>query len=506
MPMRSFRFRLFAAFAILILLIALPLVVTWRGLSRSGEYSQRATLAHRVLDAHLALSERGERLLRQVQSQGTSSNDARVRELRNAIAREMTRAREAITAEVELIGPGGAGEEVEELARLEQINQRLISEVEGRADGGWRRLVRAAILEEQREIALLNLARSRIDRAVQGTLLGSAIAAVLIGAALLFWLQRQIRQPLVRLLAGTEALTKGALDHRIGLASNDEFGRLGASFDQMAAVLEQQTETIARSRDELEATVATRTEALEQANAQLTEVADRRRRFLADISHELRTPLTVIRSEAEVAIRGGGVPAALGATLTRIGDQALAMGRLVDDLLFVARSEAGVPKLNLKPVRLEDILRHAADDVRQMIEADGGAMHLISDAKIPVVIGDADRLRQLVGILLDNAMRYSSAAPELTIEVLPSPGGVIFRVGDRGIGIASADLPHVFDRFRRGERARKQNGDGVGLGLPVAKSIVEAHGGTISIDSRDNQGTTVSVFLPGESNGLKAVA
>ncbi len=504
--MRSFRSKLYTAFAILILLIALPLALAWRGLAISSSYSERASRANEVLAAHLVLSERGQRLLRHVQSAEARPGDTSELRIRAEVATEITRARRAITDEVAMIGKGGAVEEVEELARLDAINQSLMRAAANEDDRAWRQLVQAAVAEEQRELDVISRARQRIDRAVRTGLFAAAISAMLIGGLLLFWLQRQVKSPLDGLLIGTQALINGKLDHRIGSKSVDEFGQLAASFDQMASVLERQTQQIAQARDNLEMKVASRTEALEEANTLLTEAADRRRRFLADISHELRTPLAIIRGEAEVTMRGKAGVAALKNALGRIADQALGMGRLVDDLLFVARTEAGEPKLRLATVRLGDLLEHAVTDVRPMLEADGGRIGYSSDSSDVRVAADPDRIRQLILILIDNAIRYSVGAPDIEVHLHDAPGGAVFRVKDKGIGIALSDLPHIFDRYRRGKQAQSQNENGAGLGLPLAKSIVEAHGGTITVDSTENKGTTVTVQLAGRNGSLKAVA
>ena len=131
-----------------------------------------------------------------------------------------------------------------------------------------------------------------------------------------------------------------------------------------------------------------------------------------------------------------------------------------------------------------------------MLVSSGGTIELDSGNINIQVTADRDRLKQLILILLDNAIQYSQRSPEITIDLSETEGGLIFRVHDRGIGISNLDLPHIFDRFRRGKNAEVRNGNGFGLGLPLAKSIVEGHGGKIAVESVKDHGTDVSVYLP----------
>lgn len=494
--MRSFQFKLYLAFSILIMLTALPLALTWRGLNASSIYSERSERANEVLAAHLMLSERGQRLLRHVQSPEARPGDVKELALRDAVDTEVARARLAITNEVAAIGEAGAAEEYEELARLDAISRSLMLAVENDKDQNWRLLVKAAVDEEKRELAIAKDAQKRIDRGVRTSLFVDGIGVILVGAILIFWLQRQVQVPLNKLLAGTRALREGKLDYRIDLNMTDEFGRLGNSFDAMAADLERQRREIEEAQDNLERQVASRTAALAEANSQLVEAADRRRQFLADISHELRTPLAIIRGEAEVTMRSKPDLKSRDFALGRIAEHAQGMGRLVDDLLFVARTEAGEPKLKLKKLRFRDLLEEVVEDARVMLVSSGGTIELDSGNINIQVTADRDRLKQLILILLDNAIQYSQRSPEITIELSETEGGLMFRVHDRGIGISNLDLPHIFDRFRRGKNAEVRNGNGFGLGLPLAKSIVEGHGGKIAVESVKDHGTDVSVYLP----------
>lgn len=500
MQMRSFRFKLMAVLAILVAVVVTPMALSWVGLQRSIHYAERSHAAHEVLDAHLLLAKRGERLLRHVQTSGSGGGDpVETARLRRTLDARFALARRTIAAEATMAGPAGRAVETRELERLEEIRRGLELALAGNNDTRWRELIVLTVADERATAEAADAASRRINDTVQ---LGFAIASVLgllVGAVALLILQRSLQRPLSRLTAGTQALAAGKLSHRIDMAGKDEFAALGRDFDRMAENIERQASTIADARDLLEGTVRERTSELAAANARLEDVAERRQRFLADISHELRTPLTIIRGEAEVTLRGAALTAEdCRATLVRIVEQAQTMARLVNDLLFVARTESGEPRLIVGRVDLSDMLARAADDWRALVADDGGDIRFAAGAgaETAAIEGDADRLRQLIHILFDNAIRYSAGLPRLELRLLPSPGGWTFMIADDGIGIPASEIGHVFERFRRGGAAAGQHADGAGLGLPMAKAIVDAHHGSIRIDSAENRGTTVSVFLP----------
>lgn len=505
----TFHFKLLTAFVLLLALIVAPSALSWWTLERSAYYAERVRLAHDVLDYHLLLAERGQRLLRIKADPATAENDEEAR-LRSQAATEIARARAAITEEVALIGRTGSTDELdelEELERLDAIQSSLWRAVDGEDDSRWRTLIDEAVADERSEVAVTEEASRRVFGILRLTFAAGAMLTILIGWLLFLHLRRAFQQPMERLLEGTRALAAGNLSHRIGIEGRDEFATLSNSFDAMATDLEAQAATIASSHEALEEKVAERTEELRTANAVLAEQSDRRRRFLADVSHELRTPLTIIRGEAEVTLRGADKPPAdYRGSLVRIAEQTTAMARLVDDLLFVARNEEGQPRLALRRLPIKPLVEKTVDDMRTIVESDGGRIGFDGNLSSATVTADAGRLRQLLHILLDNAMRYSAAAPVIDVSLVEAPGGFVIRIADQGIGISSADLPFVFDRYRRDATASARTGNGSGIGLPMAKAITEAHGGKITIDSNEGEGTVVAIFLPGGDSSLRAVA
>jgi len=239
-------------------------------------------------------------------------------------------------------------------------------------------------------------------------------------------------------------------------------------------------------------------EAIQDANQKLKLLDQSRSQFFADISHELRTPLTVIRGEAEVTLRGNDKPLTEYKTaLGRIVSLTNQLNKLVSDLLFLARSESSTLEIGKQPVRLLDVLQEVHREAQVLASRRGTAAGLTAPTESFIVDGDPHRLQQLFMTLVDNSVNYSIQGGTVEIRVERSGNNVAIMITDDGIGISAEDLPHVFERFYRAKRQHRPTlHPGSGLGLPIAKWITEAHGGTISIASTVGEGTTVTVCLP----------
>jgi two-component system OmpR family sensor kinase len=226
-------------------------------------------------------------------------------------------------------------------------------------------------------------------------------------------------------------------------------------------------------------------------------------RFIADAAHELRAPLTAIRGNVELLERVKDMPAPdREEALADLQRESLRLLGLVEQLLQLARSDAGL-RVEFRPVEFDAVLLQAIADMRSL----PGASRLELNALVPVtVMGDADRLRQLATILLDNAQKYTPLDGRIHVWLFLEGADVILRVEDTGVGIAPEDLAHVFERFYRADPARTRDPGGSGLGLAIAQSIAEQHRGAIQIESRPGVGTTVSVRLPVAGAGAGASA
>jgi signal transduction histidine kinase len=223
----------------------------------------------------------------------------------------------------------------------------------------------------------------------------------------------------------------------------------------------------------------------------------RQREFAADASHELRTPLTVIRSSVDHLRRHGQRPVvAMTDAVDDIDAEVDHLTSLVDDLLLLARSDSGAITLARQPLDLGDV---AAEAAAALVAPAGSRRVSISvDPEPAIVSGDAERLRQLAVILVDNAVRHSPAGGEVRVRVRAANGRAELEVADDGPGIKAEDLPRVFERFWRAPGAPS---GGTGLGLAIANSIVNLHGGRITVTSAPGAGTRFSVALPLASDG-----
>ncbi len=248
-----------------------------------------------------------------------------------------------------------------------------------------------------------------------------------------------------------------------------------------------------------------RTRALHEANKSLQQTDTRRRQLLADISHELRTPTTAIRGEAEITLRGGQRPAPeYREALQRIVAISRQLGSVIDDLLAMARSDMETLSIVHQTVDLSEPL---ADALSQASALAGEKDIRIDCPEMPKgsvkVMGDAQRLSQLLLLLLDNAVRYSHPKGTVTVRWQQGhefPAMLTLQVTDQGIGIPAEELHQVFDRHFRGSLARLHRAAGSGLGLPIAKALVLAHSGSLTLQSPADEtqaaGTCVVLQLP----------
>ncbi len=224
--------------------------------------------------------------------------------------------------------------------------------------------------------------------------------------------------------------------------------------------------------------------------ARLEADEEQRRSLLADVSHELRTPLTVITGNLEAII--DGIYPADTAHLGPILDETRVLERLIDDLRTVALSEAGTLPLHPEPTDIDLLLGDVARSFRPAAEAAGVELTTDAPADLPIIDVDPVRIREVIANLVANALRHTPSGGAIAVRASATGGSVVLTVSDTGPGIDPALLPHVFDRFVRGETS-----GGSGLGLAIARGLVEAHGGRISVASSDSSGTTFQVELPG---------
>ena len=272
--------------------------------------------------------------------------------------------------------------------------------------------------------------------------------------------------PLARVMAAADTVAEGDFSVRVPEAGPGEFGRLARSFNRMVAELERS--------DQL------------------------RRNLTADVAHELRTPLTILQGNLEGILDGVYQPDT--EHLDLLLDETRRLNRLVEDLRTLSLAEAGQLSLLHEPVDLAELLGDVATSFSGQAEASRVNLKVTSGPGKLIVSGDAGRLDQVLSNLVANALQHTPAGGTITLSAgrsPDSPDGLCLKVSDNGRGIPAEDLPNVFDRFWRGDDRRR---DGTGLGLAIARQLVQAHGGTISVESQLNQGTTFTINLPGKNS------
>jgi signal transduction histidine kinase len=222
----------------------------------------------------------------------------------------------------------------------------------------------------------------------------------------------------------------------------------------------------------------------------------RQRKFTADASHELRTPLALIRANAEMLCRHGeGLREGDAELVGEIIRETDHLNRLVSDLLTLARADSESAEINTKPVDLRALVSDVHEDLQRIAESRGIESQAVVNGPVTVE-GDETRLRQLLLILLDNALKYTDPGGKVDISLDRVDGRARLAVSDTGVGIPPQDLPHIFDRFYRVDRAREHESGGTGLGLAIAKWIAQAHHGSIKVQSEVGRGTRFQVELP----------
>lgn len=299
---------------------------------------------------------------------------------------------------------------------------------------------------------------SRVRAALLAATLAALAVALMVGG-LLF---RSIIHPLQQLTAASQAIARGDLSARAPVRGTDEVAQLARAFNQMA-------ESLARAEEA-------------------------RRNQTADLAHELRTPLTVLQGTLEAMVDKvyPTDPENLLAALAQVRT----LSRLVEDLRLLSQADAGELTLHKAPLDVRGFLEEVLEAHRSVAQERGISLTLERPASLPLVLADRDRLAQVMGNLLSNALRHTPPEGRITVRVTDRGREVVIAVADNGPGVPPEDLSHLFERFWRRDPSRQRATGGSGLGLSIARHIVEAHSGRIWAEPTPGGGLTVAFTLP----------
>jgi len=291
------------------------------------------------------------------------------------------------------------------------------------------------------------------------------VVAMAIASAVGLLLARSIAGPVQEMQATAGRLAAGRLGERVPVRTRDELGELAHSLNYMASELER--------------------------------IDSMRREFVADAAHELRTPVAnlTVAVEALKAIIDAD-PAQARAIAADLDREVQRLQHLVEGLLDLSLVEAGQVRLNLIQIAPTDLVRGVLPQFAARAERAGIALAHEIPWRLPAVRADPDRMTQVLTNLLDNAFKHTPRGGTVTVSAAERRGHVLITVADTGAGIPEADLPHIFDRFYKVDKARPAGRGGAGLGLAIAKRLVEAQGGIIMVESMEGRGTVFSVALP----------
>lgn len=306
-----------------------------------------------------------------------------------------------------------------------------------------------------------NSPESRFIASVQRAIVYSALAAVVVALLLGLLLARTIANPVRELTQATHLVAQGAVGHEVPVRTQDEIGELAVSFNQMSTNLARANQL--------------------------------RRQMTADIAHDLRTPTSVILGYTEALSDGKlqGTP-----EMYRVmHEEAQHLNHLIDDLRTLSLADAGELPLLKQAIVPQILLERTAAAHSIQANNQETTLLIVPTADLPAIHVDPDRMAQVLGNLVSNALRHTPPGGEIMLSAAQHNGNVLLKVSDTGSGIAPADLPHIFNRFYRGDQSRTHNGAS-GLGLAIARSIVETHGGTIAAASILGRGTTFTITLP----------
>jgi signal transduction histidine kinase len=492
----------FAVVALVMVFLAGALTI-WSTRMTASNIVQ-VNMANALLTEHWKLSDNSYRLFKQITDEllfGKNANQSLVRNKRALITDSIDTIRMLEAQQRAALGAIATKGTIEDTEALDTLIDEILAGfdqvmtgpasqtdsekirflLEEQIDNRFREAINAAV---QRQTTIVNSLNSDIESIHKNISLSAVIITVLAFLAAIFGsyaLIRNISVPVDFLKNAAESFAAGNLDHRVPRGFDREFDAISAAFNDMAHHLSQEQSLRDKLNSQLEFEVTKRTNELTVLNEALQKNDAARRSFLADVSHELRTPLTIIRGETQVALRqtDRAEPNDYRSVLQSVHEQSLLLSRLVDDLLFIARTDANNLQLNLQHADINSLMISSMQGFERQASQYDIELGFESERDSIIASVDPERFQQLLRIVLDNAIKYSPPHTKVNLSSKLSGKHVVVSVEDQGSGVSEDEMPFIFDRFYRSQRMRQEKPSGSGLGLSIAKSICEAHGALI---------------------------
>ena len=524
------RSRLSITFAALVILAIMQGAFTFWATSSAAHHAQRSVVATSMLNHYLELGANKQRL-KVWFAQSALAGDA-LETTKTALLAKMSRSLE----ELQKLAPKDAAlnrnDGDSEYAALQLLVQNFsvlkasaeavrFQPAAGDQSSAWRNLIGIfdrsdgrdvrPVLEQavMRQRATSDLAKSQLADALAKMRTASLLLAfisVALGVFAVVYFVKRMHQPFDALVQAATAIAQGNYAHRGLVRADDEFGQIARQLNATAVKLEAARFQSQSVRQGLDDAIAVKTADVTRSHEALLRIDSRRRQFFAEVSHELRTPVTVIRGEAEIALRGTHHDAQhYRASLSRIVDATADLGRRVEDLLQLAKSDSQHYALKLEPTSLSVVVKAALSQITAVaanrnISITQTSEVITPQAEYAMILADKDRLQQVLTIVLENAVRYSESPGQVTVGIYvdTSVGTANITVIDQGIGLSESESVGAFERHFRGEKARQMRPDGAGLGLSIAQAIIVAHKGQIDLENNStNQANGLGVVRSG---------
>lgn len=300
----------------------------------------------------------------------------------------------------------------------------------------------------------------------------AGLVAFLLALLVVSWLTRGIVRPLKAMQETAGAMARGDYTNYVKIESQDEVGGLGLALNSLAQDLEKHIE-------------------------ELNQTEKLRRDFVANVSHEFRTPMTIIRGYNEALMDGTiSDPALIQKYHHLIGEETIRLERLIKDLLDLSRLQSTVVDTDKEKLPLATVVHSVVNLLKQKAEQKQVRLCVNAQENLPEILANGDRIVQLVLIVMDNALKYTPRGGQITISTALEEERVVLRVADTGIGIPVEDLPYIWERLYKVDKAHTRADGGTGLGLAIAKQIIDLHQATATVSSEVNQGTIVAISFP----------